>query len=402
MTTIDFRAAGYPFRLYSGKDALESLPAELKRARAQRAFIVCGRTVSRRTDLISRMRSILGDACAGVYDEIEKDSTLLSVLGATQAAREAKADLVIGVGGGSVIQAARVVVILLAEQRPPHELITRYPEAGPAISPKLNAPKLPIINVLTLPTTAQNRGGSAVRDDNLDHRMEFFDPKTRPRAIFWDADALMTAPAALARSAGCSVYWRAVMNLGWTDVNPLLEGVRLQAYRLAARALPYAAEMTDATPRVELCAAAFLHNREADEGGASAERHWVFRVTYAFTTALFICFPHIGQGEAYTALAATTLRRLGSRNPAAMVKLARELGVWNERMPAIEAPLKAADHLERLFRSLGMPTRLRDLDVPREGLGRVLENSLKDFNADPQREFVRERDLLFEVLQDAW
>ncbi len=38
----DFRAAGYPLRLYSGKDALESLPTELKRHRGQRAFEVVG------------------------------------------------------------------------------------------------------------------------------------------------------------------------------------------------------------------------------------------------------------------------------------------------------------------------------------------------------------------------
>lgn len=402
MSATDFKAVSYPLRVYSGEDALENLPTELKRHAANRAFIVCGRTVSRRTDLIARIRRILGDACAGVYDEIEKDTTLPSVLNATAAARAARADLIIGVGGGSVIQAARVVAILLAETRPPHELITQYPASGPAVSPRLSAPKLPIINVLTLPTTAQNRGGSAVRDANLDHRMEFFDPKTRPVAVFWDAAALLTAPAALARTTGCSVYWHTVMKLGWTRVNPLIEGVRLHAYRLASRALPQVMESGDATPRIELCAAAFLHNRDADEGGSTVERHWTMRVTYAFATALFICFPHIGQGEANTALTGTVLRRLGARDPEAIAYLAKGLGVWDESMPVAEAPLRAAAHLDQFFAGLGMPIRLRELDFPREGLARVLENSLKNFNADPKREFVRERELLFDVLQQAW
>ena len=92
------------------------------------------RTVSRRTDLISRMRRILGDSCAGVFDKIEKDSTLPSVLNATEAARAANADIIIGVGGGSVTQATRVVAILLAEKGAPHELITQYPDNAPAIS----------------------------------------------------------------------------------------------------------------------------------------------------------------------------------------------------------------------------------------------------------------------------
>jgi alcohol dehydrogenase class IV len=402
MAATDFKAMSLAFRVYSGTDALENLPAELKRNKAQRAFILCGRTVSRRTDLIARMRRILGAGCAGVFDEVEKDSTLPSVLAATAAARVATADLLISVGGGSVTQATRVVAILLAEKGAPHDLITQYPDNAPAISPKLLAPKLPIINVLTVPTSAQNRGGSALRDDTLDHRMEFFDPKTRPKALFWDADALLTAPSSLIRNAGCSVYWRSVMNLGWVDVNPLLEGVRVHAHRLAARALPKIIDATDAAPRIELCAAAFLLNRDADEGGSVAARHWVVRATYAFATALFISFPHIGQGEANTALTGTVLRRLGSRDPQAMGNLARGLGVWNDAMPLADAALLAADYLDKFFTGLGMPTRLRDLEFPREGLDQVLENSLKNFNADPKREFVRERDLLRDVLQAAW
>jgi alcohol dehydrogenase class IV len=232
--------------------------------------------------------------------------------------------------------------------------------------------------------------------------MEFFDPKTRPNAIFWDADALLTAPPALIRTAGCSIYWRSVMNLGWVEVNPLLEGVRLHAYRLAARSLPQLATATDAAPRIELCTAAFLLNRDADEGGGSTARHWVVRATYAFATSLFISYPHIGQGEANTALTGTVLRRLGSRDPQAMAQMAQGLGVWDAGKPVAEAPQLVADYLDKFFAGLGMPTRLRDLNFPREGLAIVLENSLKNFNADPKREFVRERDLLNDVLQSAW
>ena len=160
MIRHDFRAVGYPLRLYSGKDVLENLPAELKRLKSQKAFIVCGRSVSRKTNLIDRIARILGPAYAGCYDEIEKDTTLASVQAAVAAARAANADLLIGVGAGSVIQGTRVVAVLLAETAPVDQLITQYPEHGAAISPRLLAPKLPIINVLTAATTAQNRAGS--------------------------------------------------------------------------------------------------------------------------------------------------------------------------------------------------------------------------------------------------
>ena len=400
MYSYDFRVTGYPFRLYSGQDALEKLPAEVARNHARRAFIVCGRTVSRRTPLVSRMRELLGERLAGVFDEIDKDTSRSSVARATDAARAAQADFVIGVGAGSVIQGARIVTILLAEKQPVEELITRYPEHGPAISPKLLEPKLPIINVLTAPTTAQNRAGSRMKDDATARGMEFFDPKTRPVAIFWDTDALLTAPPQLIRTGAATIWCRAVMNLGAIGDNPLVEGDRLQSYRLASGAIARIADTADPAPRGDLCAAALLQNRESDDGGDQFARHWAMRVAYAFCTALISVFPQVGQGEGYSALTGTALRRLGHRDPAAMARVATALGI--DGSAATETPNRIADRMETVFRSLGMPTRLSELGIARDRLPQVLDLSLANFNADPKREFLRERELLAEVLDAAW
>jgi alcohol dehydrogenase class IV len=399
MYSYDFRATGHPFRLYSGKDALERLPDEVGRSRATRAFIVCGRTVSRKTPLIARMKALLAERCAGVFDEIEKETTRSSVARAVEAARTARADLVVGVGAGSVIQGARIVAILLAEKRPVEELITRYPEHGPAVSPRLLEPKLPIINVLTAPTTAQNRAGSRMKDDATARGMEFFDPKTRPAAIFWDTEALLTAPPALIRTGAGNIYCRAAMNLGAVAENPLVEGDRLQSYRLAAGALTRISDSSDPGPRLDLCAATLLQNREADDGGSQFARHWPMRVAYALSTSLISVFPRLGQGEAYAALMGTALRSLGHRDPEAMGLIAQGLAIAGT--PA-EMPARIAERLESVFAGLGMATRLSALGIERDRLPQVLELSLTNFNADPRREFVRERDRLAAILEAAW
>lgn len=393
-----FRATGYPLRLYSGKDALENLLAELKRFKSTKAFLISGRSVSRKTNLVDRIAKILGPAYAGRYDEIEKDTTLASVQAAAAAARAANADLLIGVGAGSVIQGTRVVAILLAEKAPVDQLITQYPDNAPAISPKLLVPKLPIINVLTAATTAQNRAGSAVKDPARPNRMEFFDPKTRPAAVFWDEAALLTAPVSLARITGTSVFWRSLMNLGAPSMAPLSEGDRLQAFRLARGALLRMSDPQDAGARIEMCAAAFLQNRDADDGGALTEKHWPARVVYALATALFNLHAHVGQGEANSALTATMIRHFGARDPQAMALIAQAFDVTDGR----SAHERAAEAVERAFAQAGMPTRLRELDIPRDSLAAVLESSLKNFNADPQREFLRERDALLTALEAAW
>ena len=314
----------------------------------------------------------------------------------------AEADLVIAVGGCSVFQATRVVVILLAEKGDVYQLCTQYPEGRPAQSVRLMQPKLPIINVCTTPTSAMNRAGSGVKDPKADHRLEFFDPKVRPVAVYWDADALLTAPASLALNASVSVYWRSVTNLSAVDLNPLVEGDRLQAYRLAQRALPRVTDAGDPGARIEMCASAFLHNRDQDDGGTMVSRNWVNRVVYAFATALFNRYPHIGQGEANAALTPHVMRKLGYRNPREMANLATALGVFEPGMREDDAPARAADHLAAKLAKLGMPARLRDLNVPEDGMAQIVEDSMKNFNADPKREFLEHRAELLEVSKACW
>src|SRR5262245_4666940 len=111
-----FRAVGYPWRLYSGAGALDHLRDEVVRQRARRAFVICGQTVAHRTNLLQRIGDGLGELYAGAFDRMDKDSTYPAVVAGTAAAREAGADLIIAVGGGSVIVGARAVVILLGEK----------------------------------------------------------------------------------------------------------------------------------------------------------------------------------------------------------------------------------------------------------------------------------------------
>ena len=61
-----------------------------------------------------------------------------------------------------------------------------------------------------------------------------------------------------------------------------------------------------------------------------------------------------------------------------------------------------ADKLDADFRSIGMPTRLSELKIDRAVFPRLIEHSLRNFNADPKREFAREPEMLMQVLDAAW
>ena len=399
-----FRAVGYPWRLYAGVEALRHLADEVRRHKAQRAFVICGQTVAQRTNLLQRITTQLGTLYAGVFDAIDKDSTWPAVQHATEAARAAAADLLIAVGGGSVIVGTRVVAILLAEKGDPYTLMTQYPAGKPAVSPRLMAPKPPIINVVTTPTTAMHRAGSGLKNDALDHRMEFYDPKTRPVALFWDAEALLTAPPELVRSTATTAFSGCLRSLGPSATNPLVDGDRQQAFRLLHRGLlRLLAEPQNAALRLDFCAAAFLINRAADDGvDRRTERDATASNAYALATALHIRYHHVGQGEATSAILPMVTRHTPPQDTDSTARIATALGVWQDGMSAEAATLATAASLEAFYRAIAMPTRLRELDIPQDDLPLLAHDTLKNFNANPGLRSETYVDDMLRLLQAAW
>ncbi|MGE3539530.1 MAG: iron-containing alcohol dehydrogenase [Candidatus Tectimicrobiota bacterium] len=399
-----FRAVSYPWRLYAGEEALRQLPDEVRRHRAQRAFVVCGQTVAHKTNVLARVQQYLGPLYAGVFDAMDKDSTWPAVERGTAAARAAGADLLIAIGGGSVIVGTRVIAILLAEKGDPYTLMTQYPAGQPAYSPRLMAPKPPIINVVTTPTTAMNRAGSGLKNDALDHRMEFYDPKTRPVALFWDAEALLTAPPELVRSTATTVFSGLLRALGQGAGNPLVEGDRRQAFHLLHSGLPrLLSEPENAALRMDFCSAALLENRAADDGAdRRRQRDRTSRSVYALATALHIRYHHVGQGEATSALMPVVTGLTPPDDITVAARIAQAMGVWQDRMSAAEAAAATAAALETFYQTLGMPTRIHALHIPREELPLLAQDTLKNFNANPGVRSEGYVDEMLQLLQAAW
>lgn len=377
-----FRSVSPGWRLFGGPGAIERhLPETVARAGARRAFVVCSPSILARTDIVGRIEAALGERYAGVFDRIENDSTFASVQAARAAAEAAGADLLIAVGGGSVLVAVRAVAIFMGEDSDPFDLMTQYPEGGRPFSPRLNAPKPPIVNLPTTPTSAMNRAGTGLKNPDLDHRMEYFDPKTRPLAVVLDDGALLSAPPTVLRSTATTLYAGLIGAIALAPENPLVEGDVLQAFRLAARA--YGRIVTapdDAEVRRDLALAAFLQNRAEDDGRQMRSRS-VFAGDYAVATALHIRYPAIGQGEATCAVQAHAIRLADTVPADEAERAASALGVWRAGMAPKEAADAVADALEATYREIGMPIGLRGLGVERDALPAIAAETVKNFNA---------------------
>lgn len=382
MSGTVFKSAGYPWRLFCGPGAIEAhLPAAVARAGASRAMVICSPSVAAKTSVVDRIRAALGGKLAGVFDGIQKDSSYASVCAAKAAAEEARADLLIAVGGGSVIVGVRAVSIFMSEAGDPFELMTQYPEGGRPYSPRLEAPKIPIINIPTTPTSAMNRAGTGLKNPNLDHRMEYFDPKTRPQSLFLDDEVLLATPDAVLRSTATTVFAGLAAAISLSGLNPLVEADQREAFRLACRAYVRLCDAAgDAGVRRNLALAAFLQNRAEDDGRPVVLRG-PFSSDYAVSTALHLLYPSIGQGEATAVVHASAIRRSAMIGLPEARATAEALEVWCDGMDAAAATEAVASRLEALYAANGMPVRLQDAGVPREGLADIAAATVKNFNA---------------------
>jgi alcohol dehydrogenase class IV len=190
MNDTKFKAQIYPLRVFSGPSSLSNLPKEVTRLGVGRVLVISGRTVSRATALVNDIESLLGERFAARFDEVDRHCLEPCMTRALEMAQALQVDAIVSVGAGTACMAARILAIALAEEEPFERLSTHYEPGKVPVSPRLYKPKVPIWNVLTTATSAQNGAGATMKTYPQAERWEFFDPKTRAMGVFWDANAL--------------------------------------------------------------------------------------------------------------------------------------------------------------------------------------------------------------------
>ena len=400
MTTKSFRSVALPVRVHGGPNVIATLGDEVDRLRAQRVFVVCGQTVAHKTDLLDRVKESLGQKFAGVFDAVQASSPLPSVESATARAGEAGADLIVALGGGSAVVTARAVIILLAEGGRAQDHATQYPPGQPPVSPRLMKPKIPNIVVLTTPTTAVTRAGTAVLDLETGHRVELFDPKTRPSAVFLDTDALLTAPAWLCLSAAASCFSGVVGALQSPEQpNPLAEGDLVQALSLLRRDMQLVkAQEESSQSRINLSAAAILMNRAMDSGAGGGGLGVVSSLAHSLDSG----YPDCSHGDAYAVLTAPGIAFNRDFNQSGQARLASVMGVMNGDMDERQAADAAATAVAETYRRLDMPSKLREVGVPEDGIRQIAVDSMTDFGITRNVRPVNDAGELDELLKQIW
>jgi maleylacetate reductase len=189
-----------------GRAAAEAVAEEARRLDAEHVFLMVSGTLNRETHEVAKVRRALGNRFAGLFDRMQPHTPRRAVIEAAEAAREADADLIVTIGGGSVTDGAKAVQLCLANDiRTPEALDDYRPVKGPdgALRPPPCTP--PSVRQITVPTTLSAGEFSAIAGvTNEGRRVKelFRHPQIIPRAVVLDPTVTVHTPEWLWLSTG--------------------------------------------------------------------------------------------------------------------------------------------------------------------------------------------------------
>ena len=212
-----------------GAGALNQLTA-LARGLGQSAFLVLGSSERQR----GRVEELL--ASAGVRAQVGRvqgEPTVEDVLGLVQSARAASTQLVIGVGGGSVIDAAKALAALLANPGDPLDFL-EVVGRGRA----LEQPSLPCIAVPTTSGTGAEVTKNAVLAASAQRvKVSLRSDSMLPRVALVDPELTLSVPPDVTAATGLDALTQCLEPYVSCKSNPITDALSRQGLERGARAL---------------------------------------------------------------------------------------------------------------------------------------------------------------------
>jgi maleylacetate reductase len=349
-----------------GKPFAEALAQEADRLDARAVFILASGTLARTTDTTDRLRQILGNRIAGVCAKIGAHTPRTDVVEAANAARDAGADLLLTVGGGSVTDAAKMVGLCLGNGVTEPSQLDSYRAQiaadGTARRPEVRAPS---VRSIAIPTTlsAGEFTASAGCTDTARHVKESYGhPLMMPRTVILDPGVSVHTPEWLFLSTGIRAVDHAVEDICSVDGQPIAEGASYHALRLLGRGLPAVkADPAHLEARLDCQIGAWMSMVGSQTGVSKGASHGIGHVLggtadvpHGYTSCVML--PHV-------------LRFNHPVNADKQARVSEALGRPDE---------PAAEVVAGLIANLGLPTRLRDVGVRPEQLDLIAERSMHD------------------------
>lgn len=225
---------------YFGKGARENLPEEIKQRGFQKAFVVTDKSLYE-VGVSKKVTDVLEQANIPyeIFSDVKPNPTMKNVRDGLAKCRESGADVIVAVGGGSSIDTAKAISIIMTN--PDREDIVSLNGAS-----NTKQKGMPII---ALPTTAGTAAevtiNYVITDEEREIKMVCVDPHDIPVLAIVDSELMASMPKSIAAATGMDALTHAVEGYITKAHNTMSDMFHMRAIQLIFEYLPAAVNEKD-------------------------------------------------------------------------------------------------------------------------------------------------------------
>lgn len=360
---LTFAEDNNPVVAISGPAALAEAYSIFERWGTNRILIICGRTVSQ----LASVTDFIDEAPAGmefsVFSDVEPDPSDTTCANGGQAAREFRAQAVIGIGGGSSMDAAKAIA---AEAIQPGWTVAQDHPDQPT---EVNFEPLPIV---LCPTTAGTASEvtpfSVITYTQTNRKLVLNHEKLYAKYALLDPKMISTCSREVRVAAGMDALTHAIESCVSKNATEQTRRRAYEAIAIIAPNLPrVAANENDTEAQQQMQLGAMIAGL-----AFSKSRLGIVHAMALPLSALF----HIPHGVANAVLLPHGMRFNTEAATEGYAAAATALGIDTNLMTPEEAAISAVENVARLAANIGAPQHMSELGVSRDAIPQMAEDAM--------------------------
>ena len=225
---------------YFGKGAREELAGEIQKRGFKKVFLVSDKSLVE-AGVTAKVEDVLNKASIPyvLYDEIKPNPTIKNVTDGVEACKKAEADLIVAVGGGSSIDTAKGISIVMTN--PDRADIKSLNGASNTVNRGMPMIALPT----TAGTAAEVTINYVITDEDAEIKMVCVDPNDIPILAIIDSELMASMPKGLAAATGMDALTHAVEGYITKAHNEMSDMFHMKAIKMIFKYLPAAVNEKD-------------------------------------------------------------------------------------------------------------------------------------------------------------
>ncbi|WP_409522644.1 iron-containing alcohol dehydrogenase [Nitrincola sp. MINF-07-Sa-05] len=233
----------YPTSVRVGAGRIRELPAACRELGMKAPLLITDPGLAALPVVEQTLQLCLADGLkAAVFSKIKANPTGQNVVDGVAAYRAGNHDGVIAFGGGSGLDAAKAVALMVGQDRP----VWDFEDVGDNWTRVNQAGMAPVVAIPTTAGTGSEVGrASVITDDEAHIKKIIFHPDMLPRIVILDPELTIGLPARVTAATGMDALSHNLEAYCSPFYHPMAEGIAIEGIRLVKEYLPRATAQPD-------------------------------------------------------------------------------------------------------------------------------------------------------------